>query len=111
LGGDRPELPDKQYFKIGEVARLAGVAPSVLRFWETQFGWLKPEKSATNQRRYTRKQLERVLDIKELLYERGYTIAGARRHLASHKATKQSRDSLLEILEKEVRELLQLVDE
>jgi DNA-binding transcriptional MerR regulator len=90
------------------VAGLAGVAPSVLRFWESQFGWLRPEKSATNQRRYSRAQLERVLEIKELLYERGFTIAGARKHLA--KGGKRA-DSLVETLKKEVRELLQLVDE
>src|SRR5688500_1096254 len=96
IGDSRPEIPEKQYFKIGEVAALAGVAASVLRFWETQFGWLKPEKSATNQRRYTRKQLERVLEIKELLYERGFTIAGARRHLA--KGGHKSDGQLLETL-------------
>jgi DNA-binding transcriptional MerR regulator len=84
------------------------VATSVLRFWETQFGWLKPEKSATNQRRYSRAQLDRVLEIKELLHGRGFTIAGARRHLA--KGGKRG-DELLQAVEKEVRELLQLVDE
>jgi DNA-binding transcriptional MerR regulator len=88
------------------------VATSVLRFWETQFGWLKPDKSSTGHRRYTRKQVERVLEIKELLYDRGFTIAGARRHLAKggRQADKKT-DSLREILEKEVRELLQLCDE
>ena len=88
------------------------MATSVLRFWETQFGWLKPEKSSTNQRRYSRKQLERVLDIQELLDARGFTSAGARRHLAKGgKTGGRTDDDLLEILEKEVRELLQLVDE
>ncbi len=98
------------------MAAIAEVKPSVLRFWETQFRWLRPEKSATNQRIYTRRQLERVLEIKSLLYERGFTIAGARRQLAAgaHDAPPQAaggKDELVEALKKEVRELLQLVDE
>jgi DNA-binding transcriptional MerR regulator len=89
------------------------VAPSVLRFWETQFGWLKPEKSPTNQRRYSRKQLERVLEIRALLYEQGFTIAGARRHLArgGKRPEGGDEDDLVETLKKEVEELLRLVDE
>jgi DNA-binding transcriptional MerR regulator len=89
------------------------VAPSVLRFWETQFGWLKPEKSSTNQRRYSRKQLERVLEIRELLYEQGYTIAGARRHLGEEgpaDVPAHTRE-VLRLVRNEVRELLQLVRE
>jgi DNA-binding transcriptional MerR regulator len=95
------------------VAAIAGVRPSVLRFWETQFRWLRPEKSPTNQRRYSRKQLDRVLEIKALLYERGFTIAGARRRLARGvgAAGDDPAEALLEALKKEVRELLQLVDE
>ena len=107
-------VPDKHYFKIGEVAEIAGVAPSVLRFWEGQFGRLKPEKSATNQRRYSRKQLELVLEIKGLLKDRGFTIAGARRYLAKGHGDPGEpigEDRLVEALKKEVRELLQLVDE
>jgi len=76
------ELPDKQYFKIGEVARLLGVKPSVLRFWETQFPSIQPKKTRSNHRLYTRRHVERVALIRELLYEQKFTIAGARRHLA-----------------------------
>jgi DNA-binding transcriptional MerR regulator len=86
------------------------VKPSVLRFWETQFRSLKPEKSRTNQRRYSRAQLERVLRIKELLYERGHTIAGAKRALAETPGG-DLREDLVEKLRKELQELLQLVDE
>ncbi len=98
------------------MAAIAEVKPSVLRFWETQFRWLRPDKSAANQRIYSRRQLERVLEIKSLLYERGFTIAGARRHLAAgaHDLPREGagdKDALLEVVKKEVRELLQLVDE
>jgi DNA-binding transcriptional MerR regulator len=80
--GNRPELPDKLFFKIGEVARLAGVKQYVLRFWETEFPSIRPQKSKTNQRLYSRKDVEAVLAVKHLLYERKFTIEGARRHLA-----------------------------
>jgi DNA-binding transcriptional MerR regulator len=115
-----PRIPDKQYFKIGEVAKVAGVRPSVLRFWETEFPSLRPEKSRSNQRLYSRRHVERVLQIKELLYERKYTIAGARKRLregakgedgaASARLADRLADRLVERLKKELRELLRLVD-
>jgi DNA-binding transcriptional MerR regulator len=74
-------IPDKPYFKIGEVADIVGVKASVLRYWETEFKSIKPEKTRTNQRVYTRKGVERILRIRELLYDRGFTIAGARKKL------------------------------
>ena len=75
------EIPNKLYFKIGEVARLTGVKPYVLRYWETEFNGLGPKKSGTNQRQYRRKDVELVLEIKRLLYEKRFTIEGARKHL------------------------------
>ncbi len=72
------EIPDKLYFRIGEVARLCGVATSVLRFWETEFPQLKPNKGGTGQRLYRRRDVEMALRIKRLLYDEGYTIPGAR---------------------------------
>src|SRR5512142_679141 len=75
------KLPEKQYFKIGEVAAIAGVKPSVLRYWETCLPGLKPDKTRAGQRLYARRHVLAVLEVKELLYERGFTIAGARRHL------------------------------
>jgi len=75
------EIPDKPYFKIGEVADIVGVKASVLRYWETEFRSIKPEKTRTNQRVYTRKGVERILRIRELLYDKGFTIAGARKKL------------------------------
>ncbi len=77
------EIPDKLYFRIGEVARLAGIKPYVLRFWETEFPPLGPRKSGTGHRLYRRKDVELVLEIKRLLYEKRFTIEGARKHLES----------------------------
>lgn len=78
---DTPEIPDKLYFKIGEVSKLLGVEPYVLRYWETVFPSLDPKKSGTGHRLYRRKDVELLLRIKHLLYERRYTIEGARQWL------------------------------
>lgn len=76
------KLPDKQYFKIGEVARIATVQSSVLRFWETEFEMLRPVKSRAGQRLYSRSDVQLILAIKHLLYVDKLTIAGARNRLA-----------------------------
>ena len=76
------EIPDKLYFRIGEVDRLTGVKAHTLRYWETEFGRLKPQKSGSGQRRYTRSDIELVLRLKDLLWRRKFTIAGARTALA-----------------------------
>ncbi len=76
-----PLLPDKQYFKIGEVAELAKVEPHVLRYWETEFRGIRPEKTRTGQRMYRRKDVELVLQIRGLLYDEGFRIDGAKRRL------------------------------
>src|ERR1700751_2014527 len=78
-----PEIPDKLYFKIGEVAGLLGVEPYVLRYWETEFTQLAPKKSGTGHRLYRRKDVELLLRIKHLLYEQRFTIEGARQSLVS----------------------------
>src|SRR5215472_704449 len=75
------EIPDKLYFRIGEVAQLAGIKPYVLRFWESEFPLLGPKKSGTGHRLYRRKDVEVVLEIKRLLYEQRFTIEGARKFL------------------------------
>lgn len=74
-------IPEKLYFRIGEVARICRLPAYVLRFWETEFPQLRPVKSSTGQRMYRRRDVESVVRIKRLLYEDGYTIAGARQHL------------------------------
>ena len=78
---DSPEIPDKLYFRIGEVANLLAVEPYVLRYWETEFRSLSPKKSGTGHRLYRRKDVELLLKIKHLLYEKRYTIQGARQSL------------------------------
>ena len=74
-------IPDKLYFRIGEVATLCRLPAYVLRFWESEFPQLRPVKSSTGQRMYRRRDVENVLRIKQLLYEQGFTIAGARQQL------------------------------
>jgi DNA-binding transcriptional MerR regulator len=84
---DSPVIPDRLYFKIGDVARLCGVEPYVLRFWETQFPQLKPNKSGTGQRLYRRREVELALEIKRLVHGEGYTISGARQALEGARRT------------------------
>jgi len=82
----RPDIPDKLYFRIGEVSRLLGVPPYVLRFWETEFPALSPKKTDTGHRLFRRKDVELLLEIKHLLYERRFTIEGARQALQTKRA-------------------------
>jgi DNA-binding transcriptional MerR regulator len=81
------DIPDKLYFRIGDVAKLAGIKPYVLRFWETEFPALGPRKSGTGHRLYRRKDVEMVLEIKRLLYEQRFTIEGARKFLDARPKT------------------------
>ncbi len=82
-------IPDKQYFKIGEVSALTGLEAYVLRYWETEFKNIRPVRFGSNQRMYRRKDVETILTIKKLLYDEGYTIAGARKKLLQ--ATKEEK--------------------
>jgi|UniRef100_Q02D32 DNA-binding transcriptional MerR regulator len=116
-----PEIPDKLYFKIGEVSELLGVEAYVLRYWESEFPVLSPKKSGTGHRLYRRKDVELLLRIKHLLYEKRFTIEGARQTLQSEaKAPKPARvpkrvqaelfseDPLPEI-RRELRDILELL--
>lgn len=85
---ETPSIPDKLYFKIGEVSQLVGVEPYVLRYWESEFPGLSPRKSNTGQRMFRRKDVELLLNIKQLLYEKKFTIEGARKALKSGKLEK-----------------------
>ena len=76
-----PHLPDKLYFKIGEVARIVGVKPYVLRYWETEFPMIRPGKTRSKHRLYRRRDVEALLEIKRLLHNERYTIEGAKRRL------------------------------
>jgi len=75
------QIPDKLYYKIGEVAKFTGVKTHVLRYWETEFKAIRPNKSRSNQRLYRRRDVELILHLKDLLYNQGFTIAGARKKL------------------------------
>jgi DNA-binding transcriptional MerR regulator len=79
---DAPQIPDKLYFRIGEVSEIVGVEPYVLRFWETEFPSLTPKKTGSGHRLYRRKDVELLFEIKHLLYTERYTIEGARQHLS-----------------------------
>jgi DNA-binding transcriptional MerR regulator len=75
-------VPDRNYFRIGEVAKITGVKPYVLRYWETEFKEMAPPKSRSNQRMYRRREVETILRVKHLLYRERFTIEGARKRLA-----------------------------
>ncbi len=87
-------IPDKLYFRIGEVSELAALPAYVLRFWETEFPQFKPTKSSTGQRMYRRRDVENILLLKKLLYEEGYTIAGARERLKQDQKPKKAQAAL-----------------
>jgi DNA-binding transcriptional MerR regulator len=93
-----PEIPDKLYYRIGEVARLCAVETYVLRFWETEFPQLKPNKSGAGQRLYRRREVDLARRIRHLLYEEGYTIPGARQHFQAE-ARKPAESSQLRLAE------------
>lgn len=78
---DRLKHPVKLYYRIGEVSDIVGVEPHVLRYWETEFRSIRPQKSRKGQRIYSRKDVEKLLTVKDLLYTHGFTIAGARKKL------------------------------
>jgi len=80
---DFPQIPDKVYFRIGEVSHLVGVDTHVLRYWESEFSLIKPFRGKSKQRLYRRQDVENLLRIKELLHDEGYTISGARKYLKS----------------------------
>ena len=115
-----PEIPDKLYFKIGEVSEILGVEPYVLRYWETEFPQLMPKKSGSGHRLFRRKDVELLLRIKHLLYEKRYTIEGARQTLQTEgrsskpRAPKRSQQELfsddpLPEIRRELGEILQLL--
>jgi DNA-binding transcriptional MerR regulator len=102
------DLPDKLYFKVGEAAALTGVAPYVLRFWENEFKQLRPERTPAGQRLYRRRDIELILLLKHLLYEKKFTIEGARRHLR-RPASPPARDAGLEEIRRELVALRDLL--
>jgi DNA-binding transcriptional MerR regulator len=87
-------IPDKLYFRIGEVATLCQLPAYVLRFWESEFPQLRPVKSSTGQRMYRRRDVESVVRIKQLLYEQGFTIVGARQQLRTESKIDKSQTAI-----------------
>jgi len=87
-----PEIPDKLFFRIGEVSTMLGLEPYVLRYWETEFPTLSPKKSGTGHRLYRRKDVELLLRIKHLLYEKRFTIDGARQYLQDEARNMHQKD-------------------
>jgi len=91
---DRVELPSKLYFRIGEVAKILGVKPYVLRYWETEFSVLKPGKTPSRHRLYRKRDVETLFEIRRLLYEEGFTIAGAKKRIKENEKSDEAMLSL-----------------
>lgn len=107
-----PEIPDKVYFKISEVAEIVGVEAHVLRFWEKEFSQVRPERVGGNRRLYRRRHVETFLQIKKLLYEDLYTIAGAKKRLRSGPGEERTgdRDELLLVVRRGLQDLKKILE-
>lgn len=101
-------IPDKLFYKIGEVSRIVGVKPYVLRYWETEFPFLRPRKNKSGQRVYIKKDVELLLQIKRLLYQEGFTIEGARKKVACSftSVANKAKTGAVEFVKKRLREIL-----
>jgi DNA-binding transcriptional MerR regulator len=100
------KIPEKRYFRIGEVSALTGIESYVLRYWETEFPKIKPARSSSGQRLYKRRDIEIILQIKDLLYQKKFTIAGAKKHLQQEKASRPSDADSQRLMLEQVREEL-----
>jgi len=103
----QPHQPSKLFYRIGEVSRITGLEPYVLRYWETEFPHLRPEKRKSGQRLYTNKDLENIQFVKQLLYRDGYTISGAKKKLRGRAG--KDMDAVIEAAKREIREILELL--
>jgi len=100
------DLPDKIFFKIGEVAEIVGVKPHVLRYWETEFPAVRPVKTQGNQRLYRKSHVEQLLRLKDLLYCQGFTLAGAKKHLKAQELPLfDTRQRLIHEIHRDLRQL------
>jgi len=102
-------FPDKLFYKIGEVSRIVGVEPYVLRYWETEFSFLKPRKNKSGQRVYIKKDVELLLAIRKLLYQERYTIEGVRKRLGLGSVS-DAAGAEQDIQKKEVRHSAKVVE-
>ena len=106
------KIPDKFYFKIGEVSKIAGLPSHVLRFWETEFKRIKPRRTESGQRSYTKKDIEIILEIKHLLHEKKFTIDGARKFInAKTAAESPTTRQFLEDLKIELASIRNMLDD
>ena len=103
------KVTEKIFFKIGEVAELVGVRASVLRFWESEFPFLKPVKSASGQRLYSRKEVDLVLQVKHLLYDEKFTIEGVKKRITSKGRLIHSEDLFDNVVATDYRDVLKSV--
>ncbi len=104
ISAPKRAFPDKLFYKIGEVSKIADVEPYVLRYWETEFSFLKPRKNKSGQRVYVRRDLELVLQIRKLLYEERYTIEGVRKRFGEPDRAAQPQTPVIQSSAKEVVE-------
>ena len=93
---DESEVPVKLYYRIGEVSHIVGVEPHVLRYWESEFRSIRPQKSRKGQRIYSRRDVDKLLKVKDLLYTHGFTIAGARKRLREGGAEPEAKAAAVE---------------
>ena len=119
---DGPAIPLKLYYRIGEVADIVGVEPHVLRYWETEFRSIRPQKSRSGQRVYSRRDVDKLIKVRDLLYSQGFTIAGARKKLQQSGqepsqiaepallAVRTMRETLLQLREDVVTSMQHLTD-
>ena len=105
-----PSIPGKRYFTISETSGLCEVKPHVLRYWEQEFAQLRPIKRKGNRRYYQRHDVLLIRQIKELLYDNGYTILGAKQKLNADENSKQTKESAFNEIEQEVQELIDILD-
>jgi len=96
------QIPDKLYFKIGQVGEIAGLPTSVIRFWETEFSKINPKRSSSGQRLYRKSDVELILKIKHLLYDKKFTIRGAKKHLGSDTGENKFSSASIEELRREL---------
>ena len=107
-------IPDKSYFRIGEVSRLLGVQPYVIRYWESEFKTVRPIRTRSDQRLYRHRDVEELLTIRKLLYEENFTINGARKQLQRMRGEeavtgRDPREGLLDEIEKGLRQIREIV--
>ena len=106
------KIPDKLYFKIGEASAISGLPSHVLRFWESEFKKIKPRRTESGQRSYTRKDIETILEIKHLLHDKKFTLEGARKHLnARSEPGELFEKKLLEDLKAELKNIRDMLED